>query len=441
MNRIARRGLLSLSLLFLATGALADDIFTAAQRGDLFTVRHYLAKEPASARSTDAAGYTALHWAAIRGHGELVETLVEAGAEVNAIGGDGGTPLHWACHHDDVGTVRLLLDGGADPAIRNRWGRTPLHVAARRGCTQVAMLLLARGAEPDATTREGWTPLHVAYLSGQGAVVELLTEAGASITMMDAEGKKPADYRRRRPAAIPLDVGRLDEYAGRYALGPDAVIKVWREGESLRLVEFAPDEIYPIGPDRFHCRQEPWTLTFLRDEAGAVDRVRIDYLRRSVVAGRLPVYEYVGSRRCAGCHSSAETGAQYVNWLSSRHALAYWRLATDWAKFLAAAREQYRDIEAPIEEWRCLKCHVTGAQDPDAVFAEGFNQGEGVGCEACHGPGSAYVDPEIMSDRSLFLAAGGRLPGETTCMQCHQGGGFHFDERLPKIAHPIPARK
>jgi hypothetical protein len=45
-------------------------------------------------------------------------------------------------------------------------------------------------------------------------------------------------------------------------------------------------------------------------------------------------------------------------------------------------------MDNPREDDRCLLCHVTGAQDPDALFASSFDKTEGVGCESCHGPGS-----------------------------------------------------
>ena len=121
--------------------------------------------------------------------------------------------------------------------------------------------------------------------------------------------------------------------------------------------------------------------------------------------------------------------------MRSRHALAYWRLATDWAAFLASLREENRDIENPIEETRCLKCHTTGAQrwpvDPTAVV----RPAEGVGCEACHGPGSAYIEPEVMADSKRFLENGGNIPDELTCRGCHRDENFAFDEWWPKIKH------
>jgi hypothetical protein len=145
----------------------------------------------------------------------------------------------------------------------------------------------------------------------------------------------------------------------------------------------------------------------------------------------------VGSHACRRCHSGGEHGNTYVRWLSGRHAGAYWRLATDWAMFLASQRPHFQDMQDPRADDRCLLCHTTAFQDPDAILASSFDVGEGVGCEACHGPGSKYLEPAVMSDRAAFLAAGGRLPDERTCRNCHRNpDAFAFDEWWPRIAHP-----
>ena len=434
-----RKAFLIAAVLLAVGSAFADDIFKAAKRGDLFAVEHYLRKFPESFAATDAAGYTPLHWAAIRGNWEPFEALLDAGAPVNAVGADGGTPLHWACHHDRPDMIRLLLDAGADHSISNRWGRTPLHVASRRGCDLLVSLLLSRGADPNAITKEGWTPLHVALKAAHPNVVKLLLQGGADPERKDGEGKLPADYATERPPEVAIDNALLQEYAGRYALGPETVVKVWEEKGRLRIIEFAPDEIYPIGEDLFYCRREPWKVAFVRDEAGAVDRIEIDFLRRKVTGNKLPAYEYVGSQVCGECHTGRDVGGQYVSWMQSGHGHAYWELRTDWAKFLAAIKDEYSDIETPSTEWRCLKCHITGEQDLEGRFAESFTQKEGVGCEACHGPGSAYIDPQIMSDRHLYLENGGRIPDERTCRNCHEDDRFQFDERLSEISHSKPA--
>jgi len=395
-------------------------IIAAAKAGEAEAIRSILAGDPAEVQAVDASGYTALHWAGIRAQWETFMLLAEAGAKVNAVGGDGGTPLHWACHHDRPDMVALLLEKGADPALANQWGRTALHVAARRGCCGVAELLLSRGADPNAMTREGWTPLHVAYKSGHPELVDLLIAKGASEDAKDGDGATPREHLFERPPAVEVRRSRLHDYVGRYEAGEGFAFDVWRVGARLFLREFAPDEIYPIAPDVFFCKQEPWEVRFVRDEAGTVRRIEVDFLRRTV-SGVRPEQEftYVGSQACARCHSGEEHGKQYTRWISSRHGLAYWRLATGWAKLLAAAREDYRDISEPIAEQRCIRCHSTGAGEAGAAFAEAFDPQEGVGCEACHGPGSGYLDPEVMKDRDTFLSRGGRIPNELTCRGCH----------------------
>ncbi len=154
-----------------------------------------------------------------------------------------------------------------------------------------------------------------------------------------------------------------------------------------------------------------------------------------------PKPEYVGSEQCARCHMPAETGDPYVKWLRSRHALAYWRLATDWSKFLASRRETYRDVEEPIQEERCLMCHHTGAQDPNTGRAPTFRKEEGVGCEACHGPGSEYMALSVMKDRAQFLAKGGVIPDEQVCKKCHRDDRFRYEEWVKKIDHSEEAGK
>lgn len=434
---MAKRISLALALLVSASAVAADDLIAASRRGDLFAVKHYSRKLPATISARDAFLYTPLHWAAIQGHWDVVEVLVEHDADVNAIGGDGGTPLHLASHHDRPDMIRLLLDQGADLSIQNRWGRTPLHVAARRNCDLVAALLLSRGADPNATTKEGWTPLHVAQMAGHPRVRDLLLAHGADPERTDGEGKSPADYAFDRPAAVEPAAGTLDAYVGRYALGPEVALRVWVDEGRLYMAEFGPNELYQIAPDTFYCRREPWKVEFRRDAEGRVDRVDVTFLRRTVHGARLPEYGYVGSQVCGECHLAEGTGGQQsVHWMRSPHARAYWELKTDWARFLASIRDEYQDIEDPSTEWRCLKCHVTGAQDQIAGPADTFRQEEGVGCEACHGPGSVYVGPAIMGDRAAFLANGGRIPDEATCRTCHEGDRFQYEDRLVRVAHP-----
>lgn len=91
---------------------------------------------------------------------------------------------------------------------------------------------------------------------------------------------------------------------------------------------------------------------------------------------------FVGIDACKRCHDNDSIGDQYKLWASTPHANAFQSLRSVIAMQIA---KKY-DIKKPSEDRRCLKCHATGGgKNPDIIY-------EGVGCEACHGPGSRYKD-------------------------------------------------
>jgi hypothetical protein len=412
------------------------DILEAASRGDDHAARKLLEKDPALAGEKDFLGYTPLDWAAVRGYWVIYQHLLAANAPVNNIAGDGGTPMHRVCHHNRPDMLQLLIDKGADIAISNQWGRVPMHVVARCGGVESARVLLSAGADINPTTREGWTPLHVAYMAGQPEMVEFLLAEGADPDRKDNEGKPPIEYAFTRPAASELAEDKFDQYVGHYDLGEGFGFKVWRADDGLHIREFAPDGLYPIGEDEFYCVREPWRAKFIRDDAGAITAVDVSFLRRTVRGTKQRFPMYVGSQACKECHLGPEHGNEYMQWITSRHGAAYWRLATDWAGLLASFRPAYQDVTEPVTENRCLLCHTTTAQDPDALLARSYRVAEGVGCETCHGPGSLYMDKDVMSDRKKFLAAGGVIPDNGTCRKCHRNAQrFDFETWWPKINH------
>jgi hypothetical protein len=142
---------------------------------------------------------------------------------------------------------------------------------------------------------------------------------------------------------------------------------------------------------------------------------------------------YVGSKACKICHATEKKGKMWEIWLDSKH-----------AKALAALDSAKGENKDP----KCLKCHTTGCGE-GGYGAEGMEalavpEGLGaVGCEACHGPGSAYKTSLVMKDRQAAIAAGLVIPTEATCKRCHNEQsptfkGFNFDSSWAKIAHHIP---
>jgi hypothetical protein len=80
---------------------------------------------------------------------ELVELLIQYGANVNAVDGMGRTPLHCAALADYPGTVRILIEHGADMLARDASGHIPAHVGGIYGnvATNYLCQLLREHAE------------------------------------------------------------------------------------------------------------------------------------------------------------------------------------------------------------------------------------------------------------------------------------------------------
>lgn len=121
---------------------------------------------------------------------------------------------------------------------------------------------------------------------------------------------------------------------------------------------------------------------------------------------------FVGTARCAECHDEA-----MAVYRKSKHARAY-------ATLVEAGKPYHLN---------CIGCHVTGAYQPGGVCRVDKIEGrEHVGCESCHGPGSAHADDPTVKNIA-------RKPDQQTCAGCHEhenSPNFDFAKYLPQILGP-----
>ncbi len=173
-------------------------------------------------------------------------------------------------------------------------------------------------------------------------------------------------------------------------------------------------------------------------------------------------FEYIGSNKCKSCHKSEKKGAQYKIWEKSSHSKAFDALKSEKALEIAQSKGLKT---APHESPECLRCHTTGYEKggyevKDDKFwtpSEDDKKGkkavkrmaglQAVGCESCHGAGSAYKSKKVMKavyEKTQDAAEVGLLiPDEKTCLSCHNEESptfkeFDFESMLKKIDHPYP---
>jgi len=95
---------------------------------------------PVMVDSAGCEGDTPLHVMVWRGDLHGVQTLLQAGAKVNAIGDMSETPLHVAIGQENLAIIEALLNAGAKTDIRSEFNETASERAMKKG-GEIAKLL------------------------------------------------------------------------------------------------------------------------------------------------------------------------------------------------------------------------------------------------------------------------------------------------------------
>ncbi|MBN2466579.1 MAG: hypothetical protein JXD19_00370 [Deltaproteobacteria bacterium] len=152
-------------------------------------------------------------------------------------------------------------------------------------------------------------------------------------------------------------------------------------------------------------------------------------------------FTYVGTKKCMGCHR-----AEYKSWQGDYHAKAL----DDLKPGIKVEEKQKAKLDGEKDystDAGCLACHATGYGQAAAPGADLAN----VGCESCHGPGSAYKSPTIKSkkkwadnreEQQKLAAEAGLIltPSKESCVACHNEKsptwkGFDYEKMLEEVKH------
>ena len=175
-------------------------------------VAEYLIENNASINSSDNEGYTPLHGAAIRGHREIIDLLISKGSNVNAKAITGESVLDCALGYSFMGNecadylkslgcesnakesifiaastgnlyaVKQHLMTGVNVNTKNGFGVSALQLAITRGYKQIVELLISEGAKIDDALMDGSTLLDSAIINGDKEIVDILRNHDAKIS-------------------------------------------------------------------------------------------------------------------------------------------------------------------------------------------------------------------------------------------------------------------
>jgi ankyrin repeat protein len=160
---------------------MSEKLFAAINAGDVATTQRILSSG-AYAKTRDVEGNTLLMLAAQRGDLPMVELLLGAGAEVDAVDAAGWSALTRAVYnpelkHGFADVVQALITAGADIEAPIGYGVRPLMLAAGYGETAVVEVLLSAGADVLARNEGGYTALMMVKQKHYVDVINLLHEA------------------------------------------------------------------------------------------------------------------------------------------------------------------------------------------------------------------------------------------------------------------------
>ena len=268
----------------------------------------------------------------------------------------------------------------------------------------------------------------ISELASQVDLVILLEWRAAEAAKRIAEGEPKV--------AVVVDANDHTGQEAPFTVG--SAVWVWSDFEALRVSELrldltstpplvtrALDRHIDLDPQVPDDRAVAALLRSAREDLdrGVADPNGLDAARSAVLAARYPSPSpfvlagssdpphYVGAAVCAACHPDAAT-----TWRTSSHAHALDALV------------DRQSAHNP----RCVGCHVTG-------YGLGGYRGEaelaGVGCEACHGPGSGHAANPVTAGTTPY----GALPdGAAACVACHTAEtapDFQFLSAWARIQH------
>jgi ankyrin repeat protein len=156
-------------------------------------ILHWLLDHGADMNLQNKSLFAPIHGVVQSGEIEALKMLIEYNIDVHIRSVYGISLLHLAAiawtQHNQVDVMQVLLDHGANPNARDDDNATPLHhsswwekdnITGRKGTVEGTRWLLKHGAIIDAEDNEGRTPLQLALDHGRDDIAACLKEHGAT---------------------------------------------------------------------------------------------------------------------------------------------------------------------------------------------------------------------------------------------------------------------
>eukprot|EP00049_Salpingoeca_infusionum_P002090 m.53979 g.53979 ORF g.53979 m.53979 type:complete len:505 (+) comp11381_c0_seq1:133-1647(+) len=166
----------------------------ACKNGDLGAVADATQAGAVVTYAEEDTRYTALHYAALKGHRDIVLFLLDHGARVDQEAQHDWTPLQVASILGNAPVIEALVAAGANTEHQDDSGSCPIHKAASHGRRTCLDALHRFGAYLLPRDDRGWTPLHAAAFHGHLNCIIFFKRLDTKLMPTDLAGYTPAHY-------------------------------------------------------------------------------------------------------------------------------------------------------------------------------------------------------------------------------------------------------
>ena len=163
-------------------------LMVACKKGNV-DATYALLKAASNPDIADSNGNTCMYHAIVGSFSkEVLQAIIDQGADVNSTNKEGVTALMAACRKGNMDVIYVLLKAGVDPHISDSNGNTWIHHAIVGGCNETIQEIINHGAHVNATNKDNITPLILACQDGNEVVIKTLLDAGADPYINSVEG-------------------------------------------------------------------------------------------------------------------------------------------------------------------------------------------------------------------------------------------------------------
>jgi len=256
-----------------------------------------LEREDFDLEEKNSIGRTLLHIAAVSGYEDIIELLLENGADIEATDINNNKSLYFAILNGHRNATEALLEGGANIEARiGMMGRTMLHCAAEKGDEDLTELLLERGADIEARDSKEATPLHVAaYFHPEN--LSLFVQK-----LKNRFRLREKNIRRRNPVLPPFNLANIEtkKFLNQGDINSITVLELCVAKKNSSAVEMLLKEGASLIPNKSGKTPLDIALEHNFDEILEKFKIHTGYLRHTDENRKTPVQDaFEGRKRMA----------------------------------------------------------------------------------------------------------------------------------------------